>query len=218
MKQCPRYVSIVTLFMLTFGLVSTGVACEKFKADLGLTVGVLADLHKYYGNTFVWQKKALKAGQTCSPMISQIPIKRYDGTVVSDKAVIICRGNIGKDGSFGQNKDGGFVKIDLYTGEEKMYDAGSIMMLTNEGAGAAASCWKDDVVAARMVPKYNCFFRVQPASDGGVLLRWTMYHPGSMTDLATVDPVASIMKGTPIDLKVVPSSFQLPAGSTFETK
>lgn len=214
MKRFTFYAAAAALSVCIFTSVSAEAASES-KTDLDLTVGILADLHKYYGNTFVWQKKALQAGQVCSRMIPQIPIKMYDGTVVNNKSVKVCRGDMDKDGDFVLNKNGGFVKIDLYT--EKMYDAGSIMMLTDQGAGAAASCWKGGdgpVVAA--VPKYNCFFRIQPASDGGVLLRWTMYHPGAIRELKAVDPIKSILEGTSTDLKVRPSGLELPDGSTFE--
>ena len=74
------------------------------------------------------------------------------------------------------------MKGNLYS--DGMYDAGSIMMIVSEGAGAAASCWKD--LVGMTVPKYNCFFRTQPTSDGGVLMRWTMYHPGEMNEIKTL--------------------------------
>lgn len=203
---------LAAILLASILTVSSTEASEETKSDLERTVSVLADLHKYFGNTFVWQKKILAAGQVCSAMIPQVPIRMFDGRLGKDKAVKVCIGAIGKDGRFERNKNGDFVKVDLYSDE--MYDAGSIMMLTKEGAGAAASCWK----GGEVMPKYNCFFRIQPASDGGVLMRWTMYHPGSLTELKTVDPTMSILKGTSVDIRIMPADLQLPEGSTFETE
>ena len=221
----------ITLFSIVLFLFSTAscsdsknYAIDDYKSDLATTNDVLASLHKYVGNEFIWQKNVLSRGETCSDKILQIPIKKVDGTIATDKEIRICRVYINDNGDVTPSPNGDFVKIDLYSGG--MYDAGSIMMLVGQGSGAAVSCWKPPVAATEEkgmidnVPKYNCFFRVQPTKDDGVLMRWSMFHPAilELNTMSQNEILDAIMNKVGIDLNEKPEGFVLPPESTFDTE
>ena len=89
---------------------------DDYKSDLATTSDLLASLHKYVGNEFIWQKNVLSRGQTCSDKIRQIPIKKMDGTIATDKEIRICRIYINDNGDVTPSPNGDFVKIDLSHG------------------------------------------------------------------------------------------------------